>query len=155
MTEDHAEATAPDGGETGDRLADFEAELTRLRVSGTSSTTEQRLLAAGVILMPAGLVLVLIGWFGASGTTQLSTQVPFLISGGLLGLGATIVGAVLYLRHSMARYLRFWLLRLVYEERATSDRTVEALSELARTLQNRPTNETSVITTERPKENQT
>lgn len=126
MTQDQS-APAPSPAVGDGRLAEFEAELERLRISGTSSTSEQRLLTAGVILMPAGLVLVLIGWFGASGTNEFSSQVPYLISGGLLGLGATIVGAVLYLRHSMARYLRFWLLRLIYEERATSDRLVAAL----------------------------
>ncbi|MDZ7675096.1 MAG: hypothetical protein U5K30_08525 [Acidimicrobiales bacterium] len=137
--------TDPSADVADDRLTGFEAELARLRVSGTSSTTEQRLLVAGIVLMPVGLVLVLIGWFGASGTTEFSSQVPYLISGGLLGLGCTIVGAVLYLRHSLARYLRFWLLRVVYEERTSSDRNVEALHELGQILRNRAPTDPSAV----------
>ena len=116
------------------RLDDFDAELRRLKVRATTPDTEARLLLAGLVLMPLGLVLVLVGWFGASGTTEFSSQVPYLLSGGLLGLGLTVVGAALFLRYSLARYLRFWLLRLVYEERAASDRNVEALTALGDVL---------------------
>jgi len=121
--------SAPDGGTTDepDRLEEFQAELGRLRVRRTSPSNEQRLLLAGVVLMPLGLGLVLVGYLGASGTTELSSQVPYLISGGLLGLGLTVVGAALFLRYSMGRYLRFWLLRLIYEEHRTADRQVDAL----------------------------
>ncbi len=109
------------------RLAEFQSEVERLHIKGSSPTTEQRFLTAGIVMMPLGIVLVLIGWFGASGTTDFTAQVPYLISGGVLGLGLTIVGAVLFLRYSLARYLRYWLLRLVYEERTSTDRIVEAL----------------------------
>lgn len=113
-----------------DRLEEFQAELARLRVKRASPGTEHRLLLAGAVLMPVGLVLVLVGYLGASGTTELSSQVPYLISGGLLGLGCTVVGAALFLRYSLGRYLRFWLLRLIYEEHLTADRQVDALERL-------------------------
>lgn len=135
--------SAPDGGTTDepDRLEEFQAELARLRVKRALPSNEQRLLLAGVVLMPLGLVLVLVGYLGASGTTELSSQVPYLISGGLLGLGLTIVGAVLFLRYSMGRYLRFWLLRLIYEEHLTADRQVDAVERLGDHLvRDRPTN---------------
>lgn len=136
------------------RLDDFEAELRRLKVKSTAPDTEARLLLAGMVLMPLGLVLVLVGWFGASGTTEFSSQIPYLLSGGLLGLGFTVVGATLFLRYSLARYLRFWLLRLVYEERAASDRNVEALTELAEVFARNATQHTNTAATPRQKENQ-
>jgi hypothetical protein len=117
-------------GATGDRVDEFEAELARLRVRASSPTTEQRLLVTGLAAMPIGLVLILIGYIGASGTTDLSAQVPYLISGGVLGLGLIVVGAVLFLRYSLARYLRFWLLRLIYEERTRNDQQVAAVDRL-------------------------
>lgn len=124
-----------------DRLDEFQAELARLRVKRGSPSNEQRLLMTGVVLMPVGLGLVLIGYLGASGTTELSSQVPYLISGGLLGLGLTIVGAALFLRYSLGRYLRFWLLRLIYEEHLTADRHVDALERLGDVLiQDQPIN---------------
>jgi len=117
-------------GDTPDRLEEFQAELARLRVKGSSRDDEQRLLFAGIVLMPVGLVLVLVGYIGASGTTDFSAQVPYLLSGGVLGLGLTVVGGVLFLRYSLGRYLRFWLLRLIYEEHLTADRQVDAIERL-------------------------
>jgi hypothetical protein len=120
------------------RLREFQAEVERLRIRGSSPTNEQRLLLAGVVLMPLGALLVLIGWFGASGTTEFSSQVPYLISGGVLGLLLTIVGAALFLRYSLGRYLRYWLMRLIYEERISADRSVEALERIEMALAGRP-----------------
>lgn len=136
------------------RLDEFEAELRRLKVRSSSPDAEARLLVAGIVLMPVGLLLVLVGWFGASGTTEFSSQVPYVLSGGVLGLGLTIVGAALFLRYSLARYLRFWLLRLVYEERATSDRNVEALTALGDVLVRSGNADTTVAPPVREKENQ-
>jgi len=42
-------------------------------------------------LLILGFVLVLLGWYGASHTNIVSEQIPYLISGGLLGLGLIIV----------------------------------------------------------------
>jgi hypothetical protein len=117
-------------GAVGDRVDEFEAELARLRIRASSPTTEQRLLVAGLAAMPIGVLLIVVGYIGASGTTDFSSQVPYLISGGVLGLGLIIVGAVLFLRYSLARYLRFWLLRLIYEERTRSEQQVAALDRL-------------------------
>ena len=46
----------------------------------------------------------------------------------MLGLGLIVAGAALFVRYSMTRYMRFWLLRMVYEERSQTDRTVEAMN---------------------------
>ena len=117
-----------------DRLDEFHAELARLRVKRGSRDDEQRLLFAGIVLMPLGLVLVLVGYLGASSTTDFSAQVPYLLSGGVLGLGLTIVGAALVLRYSLGRYLRFWLLRLIFEEHTSADRQVDALDRLGQQI---------------------
>jgi hypothetical protein len=129
--------------EGGDRIDEFEAELARLRIRSTSPTTEQRLLVGGLAAMPIGLVLIVVGYIGASGTTELSSQIPYLISGGVLGLGLIVVGAVLFLRYSLARFMRFWLLRLIYEERTRSEGQVAALDRLG-----------DLIARDRHKENQ-
>lgn len=145
-----------DPGQAGatDRLDEFERELARLRVKRTSPTNEQRLLLAGIVLMPLGLALVLVGYLGASGTTEFSSQVPYLLSGGILGLGCTIIGAALFLRYSLGRYLRFWLLRVIFEEHASADRQVDALERLGEHLvRDGPTNR-AAGPADRPKETQ-
>ena len=44
-----------------------------------------------------------------------------------LGNIIVIVGAALFIRYSFGRYLRFWMIRLIHEQRAQTDRVVEAL----------------------------
>ena len=83
------------------------------------------------------MILVLVGWFGASGTTDFTAQVPYLISGGILGLTLSVVGAALFLRYSLARYFRYWLMRLIYEERTSTDREVDALGRIEKLLGDR------------------
>ena len=55
----------------------------------------------------------------------------FLATGSFLGIALIIAGAALFVRYSLARYLRFWLVRLVYESRANTDRIVEAIDRAA------------------------
>jgi hypothetical protein len=55
---------------------------------------EQRLVSAAVLFI-AGIVFVLLGWYGAAHTNILTEQIPYLISGGLLGMGLIIVAGVI------------------------------------------------------------
>lgn len=59
----------------------------------------QLLIAAAAALMTAGVSAVLLGWVGASHTTRIEEQVPYLISGGLLGVALATIGALLFFSH--------------------------------------------------------
>jgi len=48
-------------------------------------------------LVIIGAVAMLAGWLGVSGTTFVSEQIPFVISGGLTGLFCLGLGAILWL----------------------------------------------------------
>ena len=41
-------------------------------------------------------------------------------------MAVTVLGAAMFLRYSLAGFLRFWMARLVYEQRAQTDRIVGA-----------------------------
>jgi hypothetical protein len=56
------------------------------------------LIAAGA-LVTAGLTAILLAWVGASRSTIIEEQVPYLISGGLFGLALAVVGAMTYFAH--------------------------------------------------------
>jgi len=124
---DAAEARTAETSEASARLREFEREIGELRVTGGSAAVESRMLTIGVVAAFAGLVMIALGWWGASGTAALNDQISYLISGGLFGIGVTAAGVALYLRYSAGRFLRFWLIRLIYEQRAQTDRIVEAL----------------------------
>ena len=44
-----------------------------------------------------GLLLLLLGWFGVSGTAFAAEQIPYVISGGLGGLALIGIGATLWI----------------------------------------------------------
>jgi hypothetical protein len=43
-------------------------------------------------------------------------------------LGVAVLGAAVFLRYSMARFLRLWLLRQLYESQANVERVVDAIT---------------------------
>ena len=58
---------------------------------------------AGAILLPLGLVVIVLGWYGAANTPYQYDQLSYLVSGGLLGLGLTFIGGFLYFGAWLAR----------------------------------------------------
>jgi hypothetical protein len=53
--------------------------------------------AGAAALVAAGLIALLLGWIGMSGTVLTFQQLPYLLSGGLLGFSLITVGAALWL----------------------------------------------------------
>jgi hypothetical protein len=61
----------------------------------------------GLLVVAAGLLVIGIGWNGAAGAggeingvPNLSAQLPWLLSGGVLGLGLVVFGAALVIVHN-------------------------------------------------------
>ena len=67
------------------------------------TSVEQVLAIASAVLLPLGLAVILLGWYGAAHTPYLFEQLPYLISGGLLGLGLALVGGLIYFGSWIAR----------------------------------------------------
>ena len=95
--------------------------LERASASSRFNLGERWLFALGGALVLAGFVAVIIGWVGTSRTVLVSGQIPYLVSGGLIGLGLIFLGGFLYFGH--------WLAVLVREsrERGAEDREDLAL----------------------------
>ena len=112
----------------------FAARIQQLHVPEPNADRERQLLLVGFGLIAVGLVLVALGWYGASGTALVAEQIPYAVSGGAGGLALIVVGAALVMRFSLARLFRFWLARVVYEHQVQTDRTVEALERIEAAL---------------------
>jgi hypothetical protein len=67
---------------------------------------ERALLTASVVLVVAGLGTTLAGWYGASRTVVVAEQLPYLISGGLLGVALVFIGSLAYVAHGQGRAIR-------------------------------------------------
>jgi hypothetical protein len=61
------------------------------------------LFIAGAVLLPAGLIVIGLGWYGVAHTPYVYNQNAYIVSGGLLGLGITFVGGFLYFGSWLAR----------------------------------------------------
>lgn len=118
--------------ENNDRIEEFKEEIAGLGLKAPGDASERPWFVGGVALVVAAAVVIFGGWWGASGTDVPGQQLPYLISGGALGVALAALGGALIVRSTMARYLRFWFIRMVYEERIQTDRIVEALERTGR-----------------------
>jgi hypothetical protein len=91
------------------------------------------LMAVAGALMTTGLTAIVLAWLGAARSTLIEEQVPYLISGGLLGVALAVVGALTFFVH--------WLTVLIREARAHEaaraqdhDEMMEALRSLRSAL---------------------
>lgn len=110
------------------RIEQFRKEMDALKLKGTSGSSERWMLVLGVLLGVAGVVLGIVGAVNTiNAGDSPADQRAFMASGSLLGIVLVIAGTALFVRFSLGRYLRFWLIRLVYEGRADTDRIVDAI----------------------------
>jgi len=107
------------------RLRQFQDEVDQLRVSGGKANPERIGRGVGAVLMLAGLVLGIYAYFGLSHPTTNPLQQGDATTIGLLGVGFCVVGTGLFVVFSLTRYFRYWLVRLIYEERDQTDRIVD------------------------------
>ena len=104
-------STAPTA--TPERADRFLAELAD--VKHDSSSRNATLARLGGALMVVGVVLTIVG-VALSQTTNNPLDQCTDVSLGLCGIALTLAGLALFLRYSLAQFLRFWLLRLVHEQ---------------------------------------
>lgn len=114
------------------RIEQFRAEIDQMHVKGANGSAERWLLITGVVLVVVGLVFAVLGAVQVvnSGDSP-PDQRAAMASGCLLGIVLVIAGAAVFVRYSMGRYLRFWLIRLVYEGHTDADRIVAAIDRAA------------------------
>ena len=122
-----AEPAVPGAGRAGRSPAEILAAATgrfgRLDLRNTWQV------AAGSVLVPLGVVVILISWYGAAHASVVQQQIPYLVSGSFVGLGMMIVGGLLYWAH--------WLYRIYdqadlhHTERMARDQQLVDLMEAA------------------------
>ena len=93
-----------------------------LRTRAGEADTARLLLIIGGVLVPLGIVLILLAWLGAARTPRVFEQIPYMISGGLLGLALVFAGSFCY--------FTFWLTQLVLAARRDAADTRDALGRI-------------------------
>jgi len=120
------------GGQDPDQATSLQSRLAeRLgslrRRAGDPAALDQRIAWIGGTMAAAGVVLVVLGWYGASQTSRVYLQIPYMISGGLLGVVLAVAGG--------CAYLASWLTRLVHEQQARTDEAIAAAQATAAALE--------------------
>lgn len=99
------------------------------------------LLLAGAIMLPAGLIIIEVGWWGAAHSPYSYDQLSYLISGGLFGLGLAFVGGFLYFGS--------WLAKISADNSEAMARLADSLQEMGQSLSHAqpslPANPTSSV----------
>jgi hypothetical protein len=119
---------APVSGETmsSERLAQLKDEVSKLKVTGGMANPERLAGKWGIGLTILGFVVAIVSWWSAFNAGNFESIHRSAIFAAI-GIGISIVGIVIWIRNSLTRYLRFWIIRLVYEQREQTDRLIAAL----------------------------
>lgn len=119
-------STSASGTMSSERLARFEQEVAGLKVGVGGSNPERVGTIIGIALGVVGLVVAVIGYSQAQSADRNEFIFRYQILTGI-GLAIALIGAVVWIRNSITRYMRWWLVRLVYEQREQTDRLIEAM----------------------------
>ena len=104
------------GRSSNERLDRFEAELQRALAGRPKPALDRLLERVSLLAITAGLVVCLIGLTSIrNSATDLDQRDGLALV--LVGLAIVVVGCVAWLRFSMGRYLRYWILRIIHERR--------------------------------------
>lgn len=116
------------------RVEQFKGEIAGMGLRDPALARDRMFLRLGVSLMVVGVIVTIVAFVADRGIetaspTALLEQGDYQILA-LMGVAIAVLGAALFLRYSFAQFSRFWLARLIYEQQAATDRTVEALGRL-------------------------
>jgi hypothetical protein len=113
-------------GQQAERVEAFKQEIADMRLRDPATGRDRLLLRVGVALMVVGVGFAIAAYFISHGTNDQRVQNDMQVSG-LIGVAVTVAGAAVFVRYSIAQFLRFWLARLSYEQQRQTDRLIEHL----------------------------
>jgi hypothetical protein len=119
---------------TNQRADQLRADVSALKLKTDRAGKERALQVLGVVLMVAGIAIAFAAYRSALNVTATpGSNVDLLDSnayGSLaaMGVAVSIVGGFVFLRYSLADFLRFWLLRRSYEQQAAIDEAAQRSS---------------------------
>src|SRR5690349_17597728 len=92
----------------------FTAEAADMQLADTARARDRALLRLGVALMAVGVVIGVVAYFLGHGTTNPLQQRDAIVLS-IIGLTVALVGGAVFIRYSIAQFLRFWLARFSWE----------------------------------------
>jgi uncharacterized membrane protein len=113
---------------TDNRIDQFKADVADLKVKTNRGRRDSALQGVGLVLMIAGVVVAFIVYQSSTNEGDArNIQSEIILAITMLGL--SVIGAALFIFASLARFLRLWLLRQVYEGQENVARVLAAFKE--------------------------
>jgi uncharacterized membrane protein len=119
--------TATTTTDDNNRIGQFKSDVSDMKLKTGSAGQENLLMALGGVLMLVGVVVALV-LYASSLNLDDARDIQSNIVLSIAMLAVSVAGAALFLRYSLAKFLRLWLLRQLYEGQANTDRIVEAVT---------------------------
>jgi hypothetical protein len=118
-------AGADEGAQEGppSRRARFRAAIADLSQRSTSQDLVRWMLVPGSFAVLLGFVAMALGWVGAARTAREVEQIPYLISGGLVGLALVFLGGLLLVA-------TFWVVVAAKLHDESAERATTRIAEL-------------------------
>jgi len=111
---------------TNERVERFKADAADLNLKTGSASRDAQLQVVGLLLMIIGVVVALLLGLSSRSTSDqrdILTNLIYAVS----MLAMTVLGLGIFLRYSLGKFLRLWLLRQMYEGQSHIDQVVEAV----------------------------
>ena len=113
--------------------------VARVRSRASGGGFDRGLLLVGGLLLPLGVLVIVLGWLGASQTVLLFEQIPYLVSGGFLGLALVFAGGFVY--------FTYWQTLAVREARIANRELIAGLGRIEALLSANAAGSTTVGST--------
>jgi uncharacterized membrane protein len=113
---------------TDNRIEQFKADVADLKVKTNRGRRDSTLQILGVVLMVVGVVVAFIVYQSSTNESDpRNIQSEIILAITMLAL--SVIGAAVFIFASLARFLRLWLLRQVYEGQENVARVLAAVQE--------------------------
>jgi hypothetical protein len=107
----------------GERAESFKEEVRSLKIKDPNASREGLYVKLGLAVMVIGIALAVVGYFVSHNTASFVSG-SLVNAGplndaqmiGMIGIALTIAGGAIFLRYSIAGFLRFWLARFIVEQ---------------------------------------
>ena len=111
---------------TNERVEKFKTDAAELNLKAGNPNREGLFQTIGLLAAAVGIVIAFVAFSASQGMDDgrdIQSQTILAIA----GLALTIGGGIVFLRYSLGKFLRLWLLRQMYEGQAHVDQIVESV----------------------------
>ena len=94
----------------------FRSQIADMKIPAPNVGRDKLFARLGALLALAGIVVGIVGYAISNNTNNVLNQNDAQVLA-LVGLSCSVVGSAVFLRYSIANFLRLWLIRLIHEVR--------------------------------------